>query len=151
MSERSIIQSQMQKKIAEIQLLEEKLKVARIYMKALEDVVRELDRAPTDLVEDSTLRKGSLVAQTRDAILTRGEPLHVDEILAAIGKEISRESKASLAGSLAAYVRKGEIFTRPAPNTFGLVELGHTDSTEQATEPPEGFGFVSNEHDEIPF
>jgi hypothetical protein len=35
-------------------------------------------------------------------------------------------NRSALSGSIAAYVRKGEIFTRPAPNTFGLLELGNS-------------------------
>jgi hypothetical protein len=31
---------------------------------------------------------------------------------------------------LAAYVRRGEIFTRPSPNTFGLLELGHDNEAD---------------------
>ena len=58
-----------------------------------------------------------------------------------MGKKVTRDTKASLAGSLAAYVRKGEIFTRPAPNTYGLVELGHNEHEDELEEqPPTGFG-----------
>ena len=44
--------------------------------------------------------------------------------------------------SLAAYVRKGEIFTRSGPNTFGLIELGHVNENKANPEhePPAGFG-----------
>jgi hypothetical protein len=39
-------------------------------------------------------------------------------------------------------VRKGEIFTRPSPNTFGLIELGHDneDDANPESEPPVNFG-----------
>ena len=53
----------------------------------------------------------------------------------------------SLASSLAAYVRRGEIFSRPAPNTFGLLELGHLGG-EEAEEPPSGFGKVTTIREE---
>lgn len=144
MSERSVIEGRLKKKQAEIDTLEEKLKAAKVYMAALRDVMRdfEKDQRPDD--EDSAdakLRPGSGTAQAREIILSRGEPVHIDEILAAMGKEVTRDTKASLAGSLAAYVRREEIFTRPAPNTYGLVELGHTEIVEdEPDEPPEGFG-----------
>lgn len=53
------------------------------------------------------------------------------------------KAEISLASSLAAYVRKGEIFTRPAPNTFGLVELGHKTIIEEEAGPPAGFGQIT--------
>jgi hypothetical protein len=71
--------------------------------------------------------------------LRHGDPVHITTLLAEIGLEINRDTRASLAGSLAGYVRRGEIFTRPAPNTFGLIELGHTPNRElrqEELEPP---------------
>lgn len=48
--------------------------------------------------------------------------MHVNDILTRIGKAPDKASRVSVAGTLASYVRSGQIFTRPAPNTFGLVE-----------------------------
>lgn len=81
------------------------------------------------------LRSGSDMAKTRDAIRAAGKSLHIAEILAAIGKENTKKNRVSLAGSLAGYVRKGVIFNKSAPNTFGLVELA-----DEGAAPPEGFG-----------
>jgi hypothetical protein len=153
MSERSVVETQLKKKEAEILLLEEKLKVARVYIKALQDVLREIQRDPSSGEGDGeiALRRGSSVAQARDVILSCGNPIHVDDLLMALGKEVTRESKASLTGSLAAYVRRGEIFTRPAPSTFGLIELEHFEVQSGTEEPPVGFGQPSELEDEIPF
>jgi hypothetical protein len=154
MSERSIVESQLHKKEAEVLQLEEKLKAARVYVKALQDVLREFSRDTSSVEAGSevALRHGSSVAQARDVILARGTPIHIDDLLEALGKEITRETKASLTGSLAAYVRKEEIFTRPAPSTFGLIELKHFDIEEEPREPPPGFGQSgSNLDDDIPF
>lgn len=42
-------------------------------------------------------------------------------------------------------MRRGEIFSRPAPNTFGLLELGHSGSAESDdVQPPPGFGKISS-------
>lgn len=83
------------------------------------------------------LRAGSELAKARDAIRSAGKPLHISEILAAIGKENTKKNRVSLGGSLAGYVRKGAIFSKSAPNTFGLIEL--TLDANGAV-PPEGFG-----------
>lgn len=141
MSERKAIEDRLRKKQLEIAGLEEKLKSAKIYVSALQDVLKLVSRDDDQAdPAEAKLRPGSTVAQARDIILERGEPVHIDDLLAAMGKDVNRDSKASLAGSLAAYVRKEEIFTRPAPNTYGLVELGHTDIEEEEEAPPPGFG-----------
>lgn len=153
MSERSVIEAQIEKKNSEIQSLEERLKTAKVYVKALEDILKVLDKqAHVPSEAKVTLRKGSLVDRTRDVIMARGAPVHIDDLLEALGREVTRETKASLTGSIAAYVRKEEIFTRPAPSTFGLIELGHFEIEDEEDEPPQGFGSgPSSIDDEIPF
>jgi hypothetical protein len=155
-SEKKKIEDRLSKKLAEIGTLEEKLRAAKVYAAALRDVLKMLggDDEADESVE-TKLRPGSAVAQTREIILGRGEPVHLDDILEAMGKEANRDTKASLAGSLAAYVRRNDIFTRPAPNTFGLVELGHvTVDDDQHAEPPAGFGIEPADPDieeDVPF
>lgn len=151
MSERSVIESKIKRKVTEIQTLERKLESAKIYLRALRDVQGAIAK---DLEKDDSsgtiLRKGSAVAQAHDAILMLGKPLHIDELLKCLDKDVTRESKASLAGSLAAYVRREEIFTRPAPNTFGLRELNHFELVPPPNEPPPNFGTESNPSAEVP-
>lgn len=141
MSDRKKIEDRLRKKKAEIAALEEKIRSAKVYMAALQDVLKmfvgeEAAEAP------GRLRPGSAVAQAREIILFRGEPVHLDDLIVAMGKPLNQSSKSSLVGSLAAYVREDEIFTRTAPNTFGLIELGHDASAEEddSDEPPAGFG-----------
>src|SRR5436309_2854111 len=115
-NERRKIEERLKKKEQEIQELEAKIKEAQVYMQALQDVLKIL---PKDADGDSgaaALRPGGAVAQARTAIKAQGRPLHVDDLLRALGREVNRANKANLSGSLAAYVRRREIFTRPAPN-----------------------------------
>jgi hypothetical protein len=142
MSERDIIQDKIKKKEQEIQLLEEKLRSAKIYLNALLDISKALSRELHTNADSAVLREGSAVTQARDFILRTGLPVHINDLLEGLGREMTRESRASLTSSIAAYVRRGEVFTRSAPNTFGLIELGHTTSTDSdsPSEPPDGFG-----------
>lgn len=151
MDDRKKIMERLRKKEQEIQLLEDRLRAARVYVQALHDVLKLLEgdvpsSPPSPTAPGSTesvLRSGSAVAQARHAILRRGGPVHISALLEELGKDSSRESRASLASSLAAYVRRGEIFTRPAPNTFGLIELGHKTVVEnEDDQPPPGFGSI---------
>jgi hypothetical protein len=99
------------------------------YIAGLTETLKLLPKE-TPATAAMTLRPDSEVAKSRLAILKAGAPLHVDELLKAIGKPINHNNKASLSGSLSTYVRKGQIFTRPAPNTFGLIELEQDSSQE---------------------
>lgn len=141
MSERKTIERELLRKQREVAGLESKLQNAKVYVTALQKVLKLLDDATEEVDQtDAKLRDGSAVAQARTIILSKDCPVHIDDLLISMGKEVTRDAKASLASSLAAYVRRGEIFSRPAPNTFGLIELGHdTDEFEQ-DEPAGGFG-----------
>jgi hypothetical protein len=70
-----------------------------------------------------------------------GKPLHITDILKGIGKTTSKKDRVSLSGSLGWYVRRNEIFTRPAPNTFGLKEMEDISKEE----PPDDFGLSKEE------
>lgn len=159
MDDREKIEERLRKKEQEILALEDRLRVARVYVQALHDVLKLLEGAvsspPLSPIApgntEKVLRSGSAVAQARQVILKRGQPVHISALLEELGKDSSRESRASLASSLAAYVRRGEIFTRPAPNTFGLVELGHKPVREdEDDQPPPGFGSIRRDLESPP-
>lgn len=158
MTERKKIEDRLRRKLSEIAALEEKLRSAKIYLAALKDVMKiyEGTDEPPEFI--AKLRNGSAVAQARDVILARGVPVHLDDLIVAMGKPLTQSAKSSLVGSLAAYVRQNEIFTRTAPNTFGLIELNHdVEEDDSLDEPPEGFGRDSVEpdvlalEDDVPF
>jgi len=81
-----------------------------------------------------------LIDKARTALRRVGKPLYIEELLRAMGKEVNKKNRVSLSGSLGSYVRQEYIFTRPAPNTFGLIEFDN--SVEDAI--PEGFGGGDN-------
>ena len=141
MADRRQIEGMVQKKEQEIHELEEKIREAKIYIQALQDVLKKFPRelGSTKITGILTLRVGSMVELARRSVLKYGRPLHVDEILNDHGKELTRENRTALGGSLSAYVRKGEIFTRTGPNIFGLLELDHRHPADQQ-EPPSDFG-----------
>ena len=126
---REEFQKRIDKKQQEIDELkrdfEVKLKEANGYLQALQDSMKLLpkDAAANSLGVSRTLRPGSALAKAREAILKAGHPLHILELLKAIGKPQDKKNRISLGGSLSGYVRDGQVFTRPSPNTFGLIEL----------------------------
>jgi len=142
---RDEFQKRIDKKQQEIRDLEMKIKEANSYLQALMDSMKWLPR------EDSSngsqlLRPGTTLAKAQEAIKKAGHPMHVADILKAIGKPTDKKNKVSLSGSLSGYVRRKEIFTRPAPNTFGLIEMENSENgsikTTEALELPKNFGAV---------
>lgn len=135
MGARKKIEIKIKKKEKEIQELRAKINDAKIYIQALNDTLKVI---PKDKMENTSsvdkLRAGSSVFKTWQYLEKSGKPMHIDDILTAIGKGTTKKDKTALAGSLGYYVRNKEIFTRPAPNTFGLIDIVNNE------EPPSGFG-----------
>ncbi|MGE0278945.1 MAG: hypothetical protein AB7R40_26430 [Nitrospiraceae bacterium] len=142
MSIRRKFERKIREKESEIQELEKRLMEARAYVSAMQDAMRLV---PADGDADGgenggevVIKAGSAMEAVRKALTEAGKPMHIMDLLKAIGKEATPENRASVGGSLAAYVRKGVVFSRPAPNTFGLAEWGRPSGTAFA--PPDDFG-----------
>lgn len=128
---------EIEKQEAKIAALNIDLTGAEAYLQAQRDMLKLLPRE-SHADASAALRPTSDLAKARDVIREAGKPLHVTDILKGLGREITRDSRASLASSIGLYVRRKEIFTRPIPNTFGLVEFNG--AVEETSEPPEDFG-----------
>jgi hypothetical protein len=133
---RKELDKKISKKREEIDSLQNELQTAKTYLQALEDTRKLLPRNPVDN-PTVTLRPGTDLSRVRVILQEARAPLHVEDLLKRLGKPVEKKSKLSLSGSLASYARDNKIFTRPAPNTFGLVEFEAGAPTD---EPPEDFG-----------
>jgi len=141
---REDIQRKIERKQAELLEQERNFDLQRAgalaYIQALQDTLKVIPREPT-VTAERTFREGSAIGKTREMIVAAKRPLHINEILNGLGKPNERGARASVVGALGAYVRRGEVFVRTAPNTFGLIELGHhTSSAPEEDEPPADFG-----------
>jgi hypothetical protein len=130
------LERKIQAKNQEILKLENDLREARAYTQGLQDVIKMLPRDMGSTNLGRILRVGSDMAKARDFLLQEGKPMHINDILKFLGK--GKAHRASVSGSLGNYVRKNEIFTRPAPNTYGLKEFDAEPAAD--SEPPEDFG-----------
>jgi hypothetical protein len=138
MALRDDIQKRIDKKRTEIAALEAQINSATIYIQALEDTLKMIPReADTgEVTTAATIRPGSKMDKAREAIRKVGKPLYISALVESIGEPNTAARRAALAGSLSAYARRGDVFTRPAPNTFGLIEL----TSKRAAGPPANFG-----------
>jgi hypothetical protein len=149
MGARETLQRLADRKVQEIGELEHQIDLAKSYLQALQDSMKALPRElPAQANGDesqSDLRPGTLLARTRDAIQKHGKPMHITEILAVLGIENTKNARVSMVGSLGAYVRKGQIFSRPGPNIFGLIGMKLQSEPIKGIEPtlPDEFGSVT--------
>jgi hypothetical protein len=95
------------------QLLSAQLGVIRSYIKNV---------APSDGERRAALGKSkSQISMIRDILMSTSTPLHVSELIRLVQDRydvvLDRESVVS---ALTKKVRKGEIFVRTGPNTYGL-------------------------------
>jgi hypothetical protein len=146
MGARENLQRLADKKYQEIELLEQEIAMARVYLQAIQDSIKVLPReanAISGMEETTELRPGTLLAKAKDAIMKNGKAMHISEILKAIGVENTKSARTSMVGSLGTYVRKGNVFTRPGPNIFGVVGL--PSGVEDVSVPtlPDNFGEVT--------
>lgn len=136
---RERLQKLIDSKQQEINDLQTDIEKAKAYIQALQDSMRFLPKNNGD--EDASLRPGTALAQARDVLQKAGKPMHISELLKALGKPVDKKNRLSLSGSLSTYVRNGQIFTRPAPNTFGLMEQNKgSEVYDDDVEIPEDFG-----------
>jgi hypothetical protein len=138
MGARENLQKLFDKKQQEIRELELQLAQARSYLQAVQDSMKVLPKE--NAIDGEQLREGSGLAKARQALQAAGKPMHVSDILKAIGKPNDKKNRVSLSGSLGNYARKKQIFTKPAPNTFGLISFGVPPKTDETEEMPETFG-----------
>lgn len=107
----------------------------------IQGLMEALKILPKDVPNIQRSRRGPLrsrsdVQRARQLLGTVKGPLHVSDILNGIGKEDTKQNRASLGSSLARYARKGEIFRREGPNEFSLIVTDPTDETHEVQLPP---------------
>ena len=125
------IEKRIKRKEAEIAELRKQLEQAEAYLQGMADSLKLFPKeGESDEDDGPTLRSGSDLEKARLAILKAGKPLHIKDLVLAIGKEPTKENKTSLSGSIGAYVRREIIFTRPKPNTFGVTEFENADADD---------------------
>ncbi|MFC1476255.1 hypothetical protein ACFLQW_04570 [Candidatus Zixiibacteriota bacterium] len=131
------IEKKIRQKEEEVNQLKQQLMQAEAELKGWQGSLRLIQRT-TAGNGGGVIRPGSLVYQARSVLLKEGKPMHIKALLAKMGKEITKKNRVSLSGSLGGYVRQNYIFTRPAPNTFGLMQFGEGQENEDII--PEAFG-----------
>jgi len=129
------IERKIRKKEQEIEGLSRQLDAARSHLEGLRDSLSVFPNVNGD-ASGVTLRPGSATLAAYEALKATGHSMHIRDILKALGKEENRDNRMSLAGAISAYSRKGIIFTRPEPNTFGLVEFETSDTSVEDDIPP---------------
>lgn len=138
---RKTLERRITKKRQEVADLGNRLREAHAYLLALEDTFALLSQGVEALDGEPAFRDGSDVAKARDWLRKTGKPKHISEILRGIGKNNDKKARVSLGSTISSYVRQEQVFSRPGPNIFGLLEFGNSVSPQvNSREPPDDFG-----------
>lgn len=134
MSTRTRIEQKIKKKKAEIFEYISQIREAEASIQAFQEVLKFLPRDSVSADDDPAIREDSLAGKARKVLRKAGSPLHINKLLDGCG--LPKNKRQSLSGTLAHYVRKKEVFTRPLPGTFGLMEF----DIKNNGGPPDDFG-----------
>lgn len=97
----------------------------------LELILRTMPKAGKQ--DERQLRVGTDVYNARKELQKERHALYIKDLVEKIGGDTGRNRRSSLSAQLAAYARKGEIFTKEGPNVYGLLDYGpEPTSTEEA-------------------
>ena len=143
MNLRAKLEQRVRDKQAEIHSLEVALQEARAYLQATRDALRMLPKGGEEKISpnsDSSIRTGTMLEHAFKVLKQRGKPMQAMELLKAMKKEQNQQNRQSLVGSIGAYARKGQLFVRTAPNTFGLLEWKQPQKSNSNNNVPDDFG-----------
>jgi len=142
MGARESLQKLVDRKAGEIGRLEQQIRDAKVYIQAIQDSLRLLPKEPNGSPVARELRPGTALAKVQEFLRVVNCPQHIDQILSALDKPKTKPNRVSLIGSLSGYVRDGRIFTKTAPNTFGLLEFERSGDKEAelGIDLPDDFG-----------
>lgn len=128
------VEAKISAKEKEIKELEANLSAARAELKGMKEILKILPREQTPSSAKNILRSGSMAEKAYKVLKNNEKPLYIDDILSDMKRAVNKKNKVSLSSVLSQYARKNEIFSRPAPNTFGLLEWGDNPPTAENTD-----------------
>lgn len=124
------LNKRIEKKYDELDEINEQIRRRMAEAQALEAVIAELQSvlkaaAKEDAGQQETetkLRRGSDVYQGREALRKLGKVSEIGEILKAMGKADTKDTRRSMSSQMSWYAKRNQIFTKPESNMFGLRE-----------------------------
>jgi hypothetical protein len=160
MSARTDIEKRIEKEKAKINDLKSQIEKNESFILGLQEALKMLPKekeaqngqAKTNKDNTTTsFRVGSDVEKAYNLLRGTGKSMHISEILIGIGKEDTKINRLSLSSSLSRHVRKNDLFKRPLPNSFALIETPDIENPSLDLPPNFGAEEVKDvEPDDIP-
>ncbi|MCX5703572.1 MAG: hypothetical protein NT066_03670 [Candidatus Omnitrophica bacterium] len=140
MAGRNDIEKRIEKERRQILELRNQIAHSEAFILGLQEALKLLPKEKTiNNHAVSKLRDGSDVKKIYEFLLQVDKPLHIEEILAGIGKENTKINRLSITGSINKYVRDRKIFQRVGPNQFALIAAANV-SVKDVVALPAEFG-----------
>src|ERR1035437_7592762 len=96
MSSRKAIEKMIGNAEEEQAALRKQIELKDAYIQGLKDTLRYLPKSPDKSNGQTALRAGTDIAKAREIILKEGKPMHIAEIIKRLGKELTKQNRASL-------------------------------------------------------
>ena len=126
MNARNDIEKRIEKERQKISDLKTEISRIESFILGLQEALKIIPKdgeTKSSRMRRGTIRAGSEIAKIQELIRQEGKPLHIGEIVVGLGKPDTKPNRMSISGSLGRYVRRGEVFNRPGPNLFSLVDM----------------------------
>jgi hypothetical protein len=161
MSVRDDIEKRIVKEKQKISDLQKQIERSNAFVQGMQEALKLLSgnsKGIEPAKEISYFRSGD-TKSAYETLKQTGSPMHIDELLSAIGKPISKQNRASLASSLHRAAKRSGIVKSIGNNTFSLSEISTNGRTNESVDKevllklPDNFGedIKPKDNDDIPF
>ncbi len=120
MSARSDIERRIEKEKQKLLELRAQIDKSEHFVLGLQEALKFVPQDSHGPQQRAVLQPGSAVKKAEELLRQTGKPMHMTDIVKGIGNPV--DSQPSLVSSISRYVKKGVIFKRLGPNTYGLLE-----------------------------
>ena len=124
------LEERIRKKEQEIRQFQHQIDAAQEFVRATREALALFLKADKAHPNEG-MRRGGSASKTLQYLKKEGQARHIGDIVVGIGRKNDTKNRSAVAAQLSQYVRDGKLFTRPVPNTFGLIEWG--DSREDGS------------------
>ena len=138
------LESRMDSCVREIESLEQENAIDEAYVQAMGVAIDAVSKSESKPSVRPAIKSGSRPDMARKALASHKKPMHIGDLLGAMGVDDTEDNRTNVSRALSSHVTQGRVFTRPASYTFGLLEWGDEQGCSHLKTHNENLGELSN-------
>jgi hypothetical protein len=147
MAVREDIEKRIEREKQKISDLQKQIERCNAFILGMQEALKFIPKTGEKITKEYYFRSGD-TKQAYEVLKQSAKPLSINEILSLIGKEPTKQNKASLSSSLHRAVKKSGLIKKVASNMFTITENEVNKEVEEPIDLPDGFG---KDEKDIPF